>query len=124
MLLLGYRMVFTELCVLLNIRVDPDADYVEDDSAREKLEKRLQDAVKGTCMTIMELEDNVYYLGLRKDVCKQELPAVMTSLEMCEKIANLSIAFQRELSRIGLFKHLDRKTIRYPAPYMIQTDLI
>ena len=123
MLLLGYRMMFSELCVLLNIRVDPDADYVEDDSAREALEKRLRDSVKGTSMTVMELENNIYYLGIRPDLCKKYLPAVATSREMSEKIAHLSIAFQRELKSVGLFKHLNR-TLRFPEPYTIQSDLI
>lgn len=121
MLLLGYRMAFSELCVLLNIRVDPDADYVEDDAAREALEKRLRDSVKGTSMTVIEMENNIYYLGIRPDLCAKYLPAVMTSLEMCEKIARLSIAFQRELKSVGLFKHLG-KTLRFPEPYTIQTD--
>jgi hypothetical protein len=121
MLLLGYRMAFSELCVLLNIRVDPDADYVEDDAAREALEKRLCDSVSGTSITVMELENNIYYLGVRPDSCAKYLPAVMTSREMCETIAHLSIAFQRELKSVGLFKHLG-KTLRFPEPYVIQTD--
>jgi hypothetical protein len=123
MLLLGYRMMFSELCVLLNIRVDPDADYVEDDAAREVLEKRLRDSVKGTSMTVMELENNIYYLGIRPDLCAKYLPAVATSREMSEKIAHLSIAFQRELKSVGLFKHLNR-SLRFPEPYTIQSDLI
>jgi hypothetical protein len=110
--------------VLLNILTDPDADYVEDDHAREALEELLLQSVKGTALTIMELDDNTYYLGLRTDICRNELPAVMTAIEMCEKIAALSIGFKRELKKVGLFKHVDPKTVRYPEPYMVQSNYI
>ena len=122
MLLLGYRMVFSELCVLLNIHVDPDTDYVEDDEARERLERLLLNAVKGSALTIMELEDNIYYLGIRRDICFNEIPVVMSAREMCAKLARLSIGFKRELKKIGLFKHFDPATVRYPEPYTIQHD--
>jgi hypothetical protein len=123
MLILGYRLLFSELCVLLNIRADPDADYVEDDHAREQLESRLKSAIQNTDMTIMELEDNIFYLGLSVSICRDELPAIMSSREMCERVANLTVRFKRALKRVGLFKHLNVKQVSYPDPYIIQCDV-
>ena len=120
MLLLGYRMVFAELCALLNIHINPDTDYVEDYAARETLEHMLMNSVKGTALTIMELEDNIYYLGIRRDICFHEIPNIMSTREMCEKLAKLSIGFKQELKKIGLFKHFNKTNVVYPEPYTIQ----
>jgi hypothetical protein len=119
MMLLGYRMLFSELAILLNIILDPEADYVEDDYAREQVETQLFNSVENTRFSVFELNDGAYYLGLRPDICKIHLRPVMTSRQMCIKIQNLSVAFQQELKRSKLFKNTTRKLILYPEPYVI-----
>jgi hypothetical protein len=122
MLLIGYRMLFGEMCTLLNVHVDPDADYVEDDLAREKLEKSILMSIQHTELSIIELSDNVYYLGLSKEICRRAFPPVEITRKMSERIAACSILFRRELRKIGLFKHLDRKDLVFPEPHIIQCD--
>ena len=120
MLLIGYRLPFGELCALLNIHADPDADYVEDDDARDKLEMLLLKSVNNTDLTVMELYDGVFYFGLSANVCKKAIPTVMTTREMSERLADMSILFQRELKKVGIFKYLDKRTTRFPEPYVVQ----
>jgi len=122
MLLLGYRMLFPELAVLLNIIVDPDKDYVEDDEAREEVDRQLFESVMNTRFSVIELKDGTYYLGLRPDICRKHLPSVMTSRQMCNKLPILSIAFQQELKRTNLLKNSARKYTLYPEPYVIQYE--
>lgn len=122
MLLIGYRMLFGELCTLLNVHVDPDADYVEDDLARDKLEKSILRSIQHTDLSIIELSDDVYYLGLSTETCRRAFPPVELTRKMSERIAACSILFRRELRKVGLFKHLDRKDLIFPEPYIIQCD--
>lgn len=120
MLLIGYRLLFGELCTLLNVRVDPDADYVEDDFARERLETLLLSSVNNTDLTIMELPNSVYYLGLNKTICAREIPDVITAREMSDKLAHASILFRREIKKVGIFKLLNKSVARFPEPYVVQ----
>jgi hypothetical protein len=119
MLLIGYRLQFGELCTLLNIRIDPDADYVEDDAAREKLESLVLTSVKNTILEVVSLPDEVYYLGLSRAFCAKEMPEVMTSREMTDKIVCASITFRREIKKVGIFKLLQKST-QFPEPCVIQ----
>jgi hypothetical protein len=119
MLLVGYRLTFGELCTLLNVRTDPDADYVEDDIAREKLEALLLNSVKNRNLEIMELQEELYYLGLSRAYCSKEIPAIMTSREMADKIARISILFRSEIKQVGIFKFLNKST-NFPEPCIIQ----
>lgn len=120
MFLIGYRLVFGELCTLLNVRVDPDADYVEDDEAREKLETLLLNSVKNTKLHIKALPNELYYLGLTPDICNREIPEVITTREMADKIASMTILFRREIKKIGIFRLLQKNTTRFPEPYVVQ----
>lgn len=119
MLLIGYRLQFGELCTLLNIRIDPDADYVEDDAAREKLESLVFTSVKNTILEVVSLPDELYYLGLSRSFCRKEMSEVMTSREMTDKIAYASITFRREIKKVGIFKLLQKST-QFPEPCVIQ----
>ena len=112
-------MLFSELAILLNIILDPEADYVEDDEAREQVETQLFNSVENTRFSVFELNDGAYYLGLRPDICKLHLPTVMTTRQACEQIVLLSVAFHRELKRSGLFKNSKIKFTLYPEPYVI-----
>lgn len=123
-MLIGYRMLFGELCTLLNVHADPDADYVEDDLARETLVASIMRSVKGTDLTVLVLSDDVYYLGLNTETCNRILPPIMTTLKMAEQIAAGSIKFQRELKKVGLFRYLEGKAIRFSDPVVIQCDRI
>jgi hypothetical protein len=124
MILIGYRMLFGELCTLLNVRVDPDADYVEDDLARETLVANILRSIKHADLSVLVLSDDVYYLGLSVDTCKQAFPAIMTSRKMVEQIAECSIKFRQELKKVGLFKHLDSKTMKFTDAVVIQCEHI
>lgn len=124
MILIGYRMLFGELCTLLNVRVDPDADYIEDDLARETLVASIMRSVKGFDLTILVLSDDVYYLGLSVETCQQMLPSIMTTKKMAEQIASCSIKFQHELNKVGLFKYLENKVTRFTDPVVIQCERV
>lgn len=124
MILIGYRMLFGELCTLLNVRLDPDADYVEDDLARETLVANILRSIKHTDLSVLVLSDDVYYLGLSVETCKREFPAIMESRKMVEQIAACSIKFRRELKKVGLFKYLDSKTIKFKDAVVIQCEHI
>jgi hypothetical protein len=124
MMLIGYRMLFGELCTLLNIHLDPDADYVEDDLAREILVRNILKSVRGTNLEIMVISDDVYYLGLSMELCSQLLSPIMTTRKMSDHITACSILVQRELKKVGLFKHLDSKLLRISDPTVIQCDHI
>ena len=115
-------MLFGELCALLNVHIDPDADYVEDDFAREHLISSLLKSVKESELSVLALSNDIYYLGLTVDICRTYFPPVMTTREMNERVATCSIHFRRELKKVGLFKHLDRKEVRLPDPVIIQCD--
>ena len=122
MMLLGYRMLFGELCTLLNIRVDPDADYVEDDYARQELINSINGSVKNSDLSILVLSDDVYYLGLSVELCRNLFPPIMITRKMAEQVAEGSIRFQRELKKIGLFKYLEGKAVRHSDPVVIQCE--
>lgn len=124
MMLIGYRMLFGELCTLLNIQIDVDADYVEDDYAREKLVKTILQSIQGADLEILVLSNDVYYLGLTVRTCQMELPPIMTTRKMTEQIATCSIRFQRELKKVGLFKYLEGKVLRVQEPVVIQCERI
>lgn len=124
MMLIGYRMLFGELCTLLNIHLDPDTDYVEDDLAREILVRNILKSVRGTSLEIMAISDEVYYLGLSMDICNELLSPVMTTRQMSDQITACSILVQRELKKVGLFKHLDSKLLRVSDPTVIQCNRI
>jgi hypothetical protein len=123
-MLIGYRMLFGELCTLLNIHIDPDADYVEDDYAREVLVKSITNSVSNTDLSILALTEEVYYLGLSLQSCHERLSSVMTTRRMAEQITECSIQVQRELKKVGLFKYLDSKSLRVPEPTVIQCENI
>jgi hypothetical protein len=124
MMLIGYRMLFGELCTLLNVHVDPDADYVEDDLARETLVSSIMLAVRGTDLDVFALSNDVYYLGLSLATCRRLLPPIMTTRKMAEQIATGSIHFQRELKKVGLFKFLEGKAKRFSDPVVIQCEKV
>jgi len=124
MMLIGYRMLFGELCTMLNVHVDPDADYVEDDLAREKLVSSIMFAVRGVDLEVFVLSNDVYYLGLSLDTCQRLLPPIMTTRKMAEQIAAGSIRFQRELKKVGLFRYLDGKAKRFSDPVVIQCERV
>jgi hypothetical protein len=119
MLLLGYRMLFSELAILLNIALDPEADYVEDDDARELVDMQLFNSVKNTRFSVIELNDGTYYLGFRPDICYKNIPTITTTRHICARIQILSIAFQQELKRTNLFKNSKIKFTLHPEPYVI-----
>ena len=121
-MLIGYRMLFGELCTLLNVHVDPDADYVEDDIARENLITSILRSIKDADLCVLALTDDIYYLGLSTETCRKELPAIMSARELVERTANCSIRFRRELKKVGLFKHLEGKYMRSPDPLIIQCE--
>ena len=123
-MLIGYRMVFGELCTLLNIHVDPDVDYVEDDLAREKLVNSILRSVRGTKLEIMVMSEEIYYLGLSSDICMDLLSPIMTTRQMSDQITACSILVQRELKKVGLFKHLDSKLLRISDPTVIQCERV
>jgi len=123
-MLIGYRMLFGELCTLLNVRIDPDADYVEDDLAREILVSNILQSIKSTDLAVLVLSDDVYYLGLSVEVCRRALPPIMTTRQMSEQIAACSIKFQKELKKVGLFKHINNKVLKFTDPFVIQCDKI
>jgi len=123
-MLIGYRMLFGELCTLLNVRIDPDADYVEDDLARETLVANILKSIKSTDLTVLILSYDVYYLGLSVEVCRRELPPIMTTRKMSEQIAACSIKFQKELKKVGLFKHINNKVLKFTDPCVIQCEHI
>lgn len=124
MMLIGYRMVFGELCTLLNVQVDVDADYVEDDYAREKLVSSILRSIQGADLEILVLSNDVYYLGLTVETCQRALPPIMTTRRMSEQIAACSIRFQRELKKVGLFRYLEGKALRASEPTVIQCERI
>ena len=124
MMLIGYRMLFGELCTLLNVKIDPDADYVEDDSAREILVANILRSIKSADLNVLVLSDDIYYLGLSVETCRASFPAIMTTLNMTEQIANCSVKFRRELKKVGLFKHLDCKSLKLNDPCVIQCECI
>ena len=123
-MLIGYRMLFVELCSLLNVNIDVDADYVEDDHAREKLISDVLRSVKGTNLDILVLTDDIYYLGLSVNICKKAFPPIMKTREMAEQIAASSILLQREIKKVGIFKYLDTKLTHVPEPTVIQCERI
>ena len=123
-MLIGYRMLFGELCTLLNVRVDPDADYIEDDYAREILVFNIMQAIKGADLTVLALSNEVYYLGLSVETCQRAFPPIMSTLQMAECLAACSVRFRRELKKVGLFKHLDGKVTRATEPTVIQCERI
>jgi hypothetical protein len=124
MMLIGYRMLFGELCTLLNIHVDPDLDYVEDDYARETLVNSIIKSVHGTNLNVLALSDDIYYLGLSLEHCRELLSPIMTTRKMSEHITVCSILVQKELKKVGLFKHLDNKGVRVSDPTVIQCEHI
>lgn len=124
MMLIGYRMLFGELCTLLNVREDPDVDYIEDDLAREELVGNLLQSIRDADLSILALSDSVYYLGLSVETCQRAFPPIMSTRKMSEQIAAGSIRFQRELKKVGLFKHLDGKVTRVTEPTVIQCERI
>lgn len=124
MILIGYRLVFEYACALLNVHVNPDTDYVEDDDARVNLDCALSSSVKHTSLTIFEMQDGTYYLGIAPDICRKELPDVMTAHELCDKIAMLSIDFHRELKKVGVFKYMTSANMYLQEPCAIQCDLL
>ena len=124
MILIGYRMLFGELCTLLNVRVDPDADYVEDDLARELLVANILRSINCADLSVLVLSDDVYYLGLSVETCKHAFPVVMESRKMVEQIAVCSVKFKKELKKVGLFKHLDSKTLKFTDAVVIQCEHI
>lgn len=117
-------MLFGELCALLNVRVDPDADYVEDDLARTKLERNIIRNIQDADLTVLMLSDDVYYLGLSVETCTLAFPPVMLSRIMAKQIAEQSIRFRQELKKVGLFKHLNKNVLRVQDPYVIQCDRV
>ena len=123
-MLIGYRMLFGELCTLLNVREDPDVDYIEDDLAREELVGNLLRSTRGADLSILALSDSVYYLGLSVETCCKAFPPIMSTLKMAEQIAACSIKFQRELKKVGLFKHLDGRVTRVSETTVIQCERI
>ena len=123
-MLIGYRMLFGELCALLNVHVDPDADYVEDDLARTALVLNILQSIRGTDLSVLVLSDDVYYLGLSVEVCSNALPPVLPAKMMSEQIAKCSIHFQRELKKVGLFKYLEGKAKRVSEPMVVQCERI
>jgi hypothetical protein len=124
MMLIGYRMLFGEMCTLLNVYVDPDADYVEDDLAREALVSNILQSIKGTNLSVLVLSDDVYYLGLSVEICCRALPPIIPAKQMSEQIAKCSIHFQRELKKVGLFKYLEGKAKRVSEPMVVQCERI
>lgn len=120
MMLIGYRMWFSELCTILNVPIDPEADYVEDDDAREELETRVLIALKKTTLVVLELPNDLYYLGLHPDLCKQLSVHIMPTRAMTEVVSELSVRFLREFKRIGIFKRNDCQVVSYPEPLLIQ----
>ena len=124
MMLIGYRMLFGEMCTLLNVHVDPDADYVEDDSARTLLVTNILQSIRGTDLSVLVLSDDVYYLGLSVELCSMALPPIMPAKMMSEQIAKCSIHFQRELKKVGLFKYLEGKATRAAEPTVVQCERI
>ena len=123
-MLIGYRMSFGELCTLLNVHVDVDVDYVEDDYAREKLVSSVLRSIQGTELEIFALSNDVYYLGLSVRICQREFPPIMTTRIMSEQIATCSVRFQRELKKVGLFRYLEGKAVRVSEPTVIQCERI
>ena len=123
-MLIGYRMVFGELCTLLNVHVDVEADYVEDDYAREKLVSSILRSIQGADLEILVLSNDVYYLGLSVRTCQRAFPPIMTTIMMSEQIAAYSIQFQRELKKVGLFRYLEGKALRASEPTVIQCERI
>jgi len=119
-MLIGYRTVFSELCTFLCVRFNPEVDYVEDDYEREQLEMRLVKSIKGTSLSILELPDGTYYIGLQPELCKQLETSIMPTRTMSEIVAALSVKFQREIKKIGIFKLRDYKVVSYPEPLLIQ----
>lgn len=122
MILVGYRLAFEFACALLNVHINPDADYVEDDAARTELEHALLLSVSNTNLTIFEMRDGIYYLGLRPDICRKTLPDIITAYEMSDRIAMLSIEFHREMKKIGVFKYLKTSNTHLREPCAIQCN--
>lgn len=121
-MLIGYRMIFGELCTLLNVHIDPDADYVEDDCARETLISSILKSIQNTDLCILVLSQDIYYLGLSVETCSKEFPDIMNTRDLNERTANCSIQFRRELKKVGLFKHLNHRGMRSPDPFIIQCE--
>ncbi len=117
-------MLFGELCTLLNVAVDPDADYVEDDLARESLVANILQSIRGTNLSVLVLSNDVYYLGLSAEICVMALPSIMPAKMMSEQIAKCSIQFQRELKKVGLFKYLEGKATMAAEPTVVQCERI
>ena len=124
MILIGYRLVFEYACAMLNISINPDVDYVENDDARNELENALASSVKNTKLTIFELPDGTYYLGLLPDICRQALPSVMHAHNLSDSIAMLAIEFHQELKKVGMFKYMNGSATYLQEPCAIQCDLI
>jgi hypothetical protein len=123
-MLIGYRMVFGELCTLLNVQIDVDADYVENDYARKELVSSILRSIHGTDLEILVLSNDVYYLGLTVRTCQRAFPPIMTTRVMSEQIAACSVRFQRELKKVGLFRYLEGKVVRVSEPTVIQCERI
>jgi hypothetical protein len=120
MLLLGYKVTFNELAILLNISVIPDADYVEDDYARYQIETQITQKIKNTRFTVMELKDGTFYLGFRPSICDKNIPTILSSRQICSRIQILSVAFHQELKRTQLLSYSKCTFILYPEPQVIQ----
>jgi len=123
-MLIGYRMLFGELCALLNVHIDPDADYVEDDNARVVLITSVLKSIQNADLCVLALTDDIYYLGLSVETCNREFPPIMTTRDLAEKTVNCSIQFRRELKKVGLFKHLYHRGMRSPDPFIIQCERV
>jgi len=123
-MLIGYRMAFGELCTLLNVQIDVDADYVEDDYARDKLVSSILRSIRGADLEILVLSNDVYYLGLTVETCQRAFPPIIPTRVMSEQIATYSVRFQRELKKVGLFKYLEGKAFRASEPTVIQCERI
>jgi hypothetical protein len=124
MMLIGYRMLFGELCTLLNVHIDPDADYVEDDNARETLISSILKSVQNADLCVLALTHDIYYLGLSVETCSKEFQPIMTTRDLTERTVQCSIQFRRELKKVGLFKHLNCRGMQSPDPVIIQCDRI
>ena len=124
MILIGYRLVFESACALLNVHVNPDSDYVEDERARTELERALLLSIGETKLTIFEMPDGTYYLGLRPEICREMLPDIMPAYEMSDRIAMLSIEFHREIKKIGVFKYMKNTNTYLQEPCAIQFNFV
>lgn len=119
-MLIGYRILFPELCTFLCVRFDPEVDYVENDYEREQLEMRIMKSIAGTALSILELPDGTYYIGLHPELCQQLSTSIMPTRTMTDTISELTLKFVREIKKVGVFKLRDYKVVSYPDPLIIQ----